>query len=755
MDIHEFWAKSDTSNGIITLVMHTEHVRKAAENLIDRLPFSELERTYWREKVVRCAILHDIGKIHKDFQAKLKPDESSEIPIRHEIISLWIIEAFLILDLDEKFAIATHHKGVIDVNSNYGRLAHQIIKENLVRHISVEKELMSQMPLFIKKWNQYFGSDFSIRLPNIELSQIELNPDIQKLLKKKFQNRLLRDNDQRFDLAKMRGLLIASDHIGSARFEEEIPSYKTIALEDFQPRNKDTGDLFEFRHFQKELQDIKNDVILYAPTGSGKTEAALCWVYANQTKNSRLFYLLPYTASINAMVIRLQYIFGKEIVTALHSKTLDFFFEQLEKEESNHVENAVLARSMKSLSRELFYPVKVATPHQVLKSALMGKGWEMSLFDYQNACFIIDEFHTYDALMTGLILATIKWLKREFNAKIFFMSATIPQFLLDIIVERIFDGDNAVLHEPDPNFESDRNILDKKRHRIFCEKGKNLKFSFQKIKKILDGGKSVLIIVNNVKTSQDLFNNIDFEGPKCLLHSGFNKRDRNRIEESITADDRAKRPQLLVATQAVEVSLDIDYDVAFIENAPIDALIQRFGRVNRAGKKGIAPIYLFEEIIGNTPFYDKLTLKKTWEEMVRLEGEDLSESDLVKACNNVYKDGYSENQLRDFKKGFDFPTINNFRQELIAGHWRDWIEDAIENNNSKIDVLCENLKDEFDLFCKEKNFIRANQLLVSVYSYETKAQKDKKRNIRIAYDLDYDENSGYKKKEESIETLIL
>lgn len=755
MNIHKYWAKSDTSKGIITLVMHTEHVIKAAINLLEKLPFTEEERSFWQEKIVRCAILHDIGKIHKDFQAKLKPDESSDVSIRHEIISLWIIEAFSELGLDEKFAIATHHKGVIDNNATYGRLENVIIKEDIIQHISVEKELMTQMPLFLKTWNQYFSKyypkEFILNSTSGELSQIELSKDIQKILKKKFQKKILKNADDRFLLAKMRGFLIASDHIGSARFEENIPSYKSIKLTDFQPRNKEDNTFYAFRHFQEVLQTAQSDVILYAPTGSGKTEAALCWIYANQTNNARLFYLLPYTASINAMVLRLQSIFGREIVTALHSKTLDFFFEQLEEEESNHIKNAELARSMKSLSKELFYPVKVATPHQVLKNALMGKGWEMSLFDYQNACFIIDEFHAYDALMTGLMFATIKWLKRIFHAKIFFMSATIPKFLMDLMVDKIYLGDRTIIQQPNSNFESDKKVLDKKRHRVVCEKEKDLNSQLTKISKLLQKGNSVLVIANNVKTSQDLFLNIDFDGSKRLLHSGFNKRDRNIIEKSITNEDKSKRPQLLVATQAVEVSLDIDYDVAFIENAPIDALIQRFGRVNRAGKKGIATIYLFEKIIGNTPFYDEKVLENTWREMTILEGKDLSEGDLVKACNRVYKDGYSNEQWKDFNKGFDFPTINNFRQELIAGHWEDWIETAIESNNFKIDVLCSNLLPEYIKFCDAKDFIRANQLLVSVYFYETKAKPDLKKRLRVAYDLEYDEDLGYKKKVEAIE----
>ena len=65
-----------------------------------------------------------------------------------------------------------------------------------------------------------------------------------------------------------------------------------------------------------------------------------------------------------------------------------------------------------------------------------------------------------------------------------------------------------------------------------------------------------------------------------LLHSRFCRRDRDNIEKNL----QAGLPKVLVATQVVEVSLDVDFEQAFSEPAPIDALIQRFGRVNRKGK---------------------------------------------------------------------------------------------------------------------------------------------------------------------------
>ena len=345
------------------------------------------------------------------------------------------------------------------------------------------------------------------------------------------------------------------------------------------------------------------------------------------------------------------------------------------------------------------------------------------------------------------------------------MSATIPDFMLQLILKEIFESDERNLIRPDSNYKSDRLILDRKRHQLYCQSGASIDDRTYLIKEYLEQGRSVLIIVNNVKTAQKLYEDIKFDGSSKLLHSGFNKRDRNEIEKLITNDNILKRPQLLIATQAVEVSLDIDYDIAFIENAPIDALIQRFGRINRAGEKQIisleqdidlshktVPVYLFENIIGKTPFYENEVLKSTWNEISKFNRSELSEQDLINVCNKVYANGYNKNQQKDFEQGLNNSIIKKFEVDWIAGHWNNWIEDVIENNNQRVEVLCYNLLDDFDEKKKNKQYIEANQLLVQVYHYELEnPTKDSKRNVIIANNLFYNPIIGYKKKDDSFE----
>src|SRR5690606_1046119 len=142
--------------------------------------------------------------------------------------------------------------------------------------------------------------------------------------------------------------------------------------------------------------------------------------------------------------------------------------------------------------------------------------------------------------------------------------------------EKLLDGDIGKIVRPNPAKPSDAAVLNRIRHRLQCHKEKTILDELPLIESYLqDEANYVLIVVNNVKTCQDLGEQLAHYTP-VLLHSGFSREDRREIENRITDEDKSKRPRLLIATQAAEVSLDIDYTVAFIENAPIDALIQRF-----------------------------------------------------------------------------------------------------------------------------------------------------------------------------------
>lgn len=731
------------SNGT-TLYEHTCMVIKTGLKLFQSLSLFEDSKSFLKQYFIQAAILHDLGKVHPIFQRRLEGDEKASI--RHELVSFWFAETFLEVDDAVLFAVATHHKSVESGDCNKSLSMFDL------NGISISVEEGSYLPLSegtmcketLQSWLSLFSEKFVYRQE--KLDQISRTSCLMLRESKQKKAVPCLANRQHFSL--LRAFLQAADHLASSG-QTEIPDYQMISLNNFQPH--DGLIKFPFRHFQEKLQQWTGDAILHAPTGSGKTEAALSWVYANQQKGNRLFYLLPYTASINAMMTRLCNVYNRSMVMIQHSKSLNFIYNELCEEYSNLIPDYVKleqkARSLNCLSREVYYPIKIMTLHQLLRVPCHGKGWEFSMLECQNALFVIDEFHAYNAYLTGKMLGTVKIFRKFFSAKFLFMSATIPDFLMKQIVEKVYDGDDSKIVRLDSRYESDAYVMGRKRHHLVCHPGENIGQCIGQIEADLAKGLSVLVIVNNVKTCQWIYQEVVFdESKKRMLHGGFNQRSRREIEQSVTHPDKGKRPQLLVATQAVEVSLDIDYNTAYIENAPIDSLIQRFGRVNRngklvdmAGNKIMANVHLFENIIGKTPFYDEQLLHDTWFVMSQIDKRNLSEDDLIRACNIVYKDGYSMKQESDYKQGWH--SVSSFEENWIAGMHRDWVDEILDKNNQKVDVLCYNLKEEYYSLVSQKRYIEANELLVSVYSYH-KMEISKDLDVLVAPELYYDEKKG-------------
>ncbi len=162
----QFYAKSD---GQTTLQMHTQHVITAGLNLLNSLSFTSEERKYWAEKLNRCAVLHDLGKIHGDFQKRLNGDKG--VSIRHEIISLWFCENFLSLPNDELFAIATHHKGIEPHGIESGHLDNYILTTDMRSHYETAKHLLTRETLV--EWLILMGL-------NVDIIDKELQKEISQ-----------------------------------------------------------------------------------------------------------------------------------------------------------------------------------------------------------------------------------------------------------------------------------------------------------------------------------------------------------------------------------------------------------------------------------------------------------------------------------------------------------------------------------------------------------------------------------------------
>jgi CRISPR-associated endonuclease/helicase Cas3 len=696
-------AKSDGE----TLSEHTIHCLKAAHALIESLPFQNEDLNKLNEDITLSVSMHDVGKAAVGFQKVLKKERRDWQGKRHEIISASFALGMEGISPSTIIAILTHHRCIPSdgISQTDGCLREEQIPSWQVTDVWKEMagEWEQNYYSFLEEWttiSKYAGINYNTNTLKLIPSQLFVWLERGR----KGQRKSIPFYDRNY-ASLVRGLTIASDHLGSAHI---IPS--SI------PRFNDFSVIrYARRPFQEKAGNINGSAILRAPTGSGKTEAALLWAQNNQGKNGRLFYVLPYTASINAMHRRLTNIFGAGNVGMLHHRATASLYEILDDENTSRLEKQNKAKALAGLAHEIWYPIRVCTPHQILRYTLRGKGWEYMLVEFPHACFIFDEVHAYDPRIVGLTLRSAKMIS-GWGAKCFFVSATLPLFLRRLITDNVSD---MPFLEPSSDIEEDKKVLDKKRHNVEIKDGSILD-NLESICRLIEKSPSSLIVCNHVKTSQLVYSKLKgrFNDVK-LLHSRFNQEDRNNKENEIIGNIL---PKVLVATQVVEVSLDIDFHQAFLEPASIDALIQRMGRVNRYGSRPPANIIILTKQVGKFNIYcnckngihtSDCRVKSTIDELQKL-NNPISEQDLVIAADTVYGSGYQGEDKVKFGEGYHHPDLVEFEERLLAGAHQDWVEQVVESSDGVIEAIPKCLINDYNQRKEMGLWIEANSLLVPI-----------------------------------------
>ena len=580
---------------------------------------SEIQRNFW-ELLFYSIILHDLGKCSIGFQ---KAGAKGKIwGYRHEILSAAFTQ-FLNYTQEEinliALSILTHHRYLNDelpiptkaeefVWNNYLENVDELLKNSDY----IEEVFAPKIPY----WETYVFSKSigKFKLPDDWKDRIK-EYDFDKLLNWYGQNW----NKYKKEIIFLKGLLNACDHLSSAG-ENSIrllPSIEDAVVSKI-PKE-------EWRPLQKQANHIRGNLLLRAPTGYGKTESALLWADANSYKNkkgipNRIFYVLPYKASINAMHERmLEYFNSPEIVGVLHSSSSYYLY-------ASNLEY----KRLSSLYQKIFTPLKVTTPFQIMK-AFFGVGFfEMTLSELKNALLIFDEIHAYEPNILGIILAMLETLK-EYEARFLIMSATLPNFIEEIFVKALNPEKLKI-----PDKEADNFI----RHRINVVKG-NIKENLQSFAEEFKRKKltPALIACNTVDRATEVYNELKKSGYQALLlHSRFTYGDREKWEKELRKN--MDRYDFVVATQVVEVSLDISFKTILTEPAPFDALIQRFGRVNRQGwREGkIADVFVLTEGSEKDENvykpYD--VVRESLRVLSKLNGKKLKESQIFDLVSKAY-----------------------------------------------------------------------------------------------------------------------
>jgi CRISPR-associated endonuclease/helicase Cas3 len=587
----------------------------------------------WPQMYYAC-FLHDFGKAATEFQERLEvnPSENqwSKGKHRHEVLSLAFVNWLFPSDHPDRLpvicAIASHHKDVEQIWAKYGspgrsrEQRHRV--EWLVRQIDAptEQHLWHWLANYVERWREAFGLP-SLAEP-LAMHYIPISADTICQALDECSDYLLRYEDiipvldNLVDDILVRGLILTADHAASAgtgRFPD-MPLTREIALRPLASRHLTP------RGHQAEVEKTPvGSTILIAPTGSGKTEAALLWAaYQHWLRRAaRLFYTLPYQASMNAMYTRLlDRFFGYdsaaiasgqcEEVTIQHSRALLKFYQDLMAlDESSPKEARQMAKWLRNRTQLNYHPIQVFSPYQMLKAAYGLKGYETLLVDYTDALFIFDEIHAYEPKRLALIITLMEWLAEHFGARFLVMTATLPP-PVQLQLQRALDvAEEEVIRATDEEFVRSR------RHTVEMIDGRLEEHILAQVRADWAAGRAVLICLNRVADAQRVYRLLKQEMKLkpgediVLLHSRFNGQDRSRKEAILLnrAGVGKRQPDspafITVATQVVEVSLDVDFDTIYTDPAPLEALLQRFGRVNRGrravddGSLPLCPVHVF------------------------------------------------------------------------------------------------------------------------------------------------------------------
>lgn len=532
-----FLAKSD--------VQLEETIVKHTKTLLQEL--DRLKVIYCNIPNLRCDLLemaciyHDVGKINTKFQNKLlkalkKTDYLLEdmLPKAGEVPHGYLSCAFI------------PYKEILE-NKEEREIVAQAVYYHHKRSAASPKDLKETILYDLPKYYLSFKEAFPFFLAE---PKANFKPYLNRRIRKQ------RNQEQAKQFVLVKGLLNKIDYAASAHIPVEIANPglgnyvdKFLAVKYKSGRN-------ELQNYLLENQKENNIVI--ASTGIGKTEAALYWI-----GNSKGFFTLPLRVSINSIYRRIESEINFKEVALLHSET-----------ESEYVKNDLYSIDYFEKTRQWSMPLTISTLDQILDFVFKEEGFEKKLATLAYSKLVIDEIQMYSPKMLACLLVALKEIT-DIGGNFTIMTATFAPFLSDLMVGKL----NIPFKQPCDPFYKKLNGQVITRHRLIV---KNEQLNIEDIvKNEID--QKILIIVNTVQKAQEIHDALKERDDVFLFHSRFTKMDRKAKEAAIQEMGKLENPStgIWITTQVVEASVDIDSDVLYTELSDLNGLFQRMGRVYR------------------------------------------------------------------------------------------------------------------------------------------------------------------------------
>jgi CRISPR-associated endonuclease/helicase Cas3 len=382
------------------------------------------------------------------------------------------------------------------------------------------------------------------------------------------------------------------------------------------------------------VEDLQGPLlaVIEAPTGEGKTEAALALArrIAALSGIDEIFFALPTMATSNQMFMRLETFYhacygddGAVRLTHSQSLVVEKDLRRRIRPAGDSDEADRQGRSADAAiewfagpKKAMLAPFGVGTVDQVELAGLNVRHYSLRLFGLAGKVVVIDEVHAYDAYMSTILAHTMTWLA-SLGCRVLLLSATLPadrhralataflaglgsNILPDVPAEPPYPA-LSLYHQEAQRRETCAVFRGEQRFTLHMSQQRDSIAEAAYLLDLVHDGGAVARICNRVDDAQAIFRALRQQLPsdsQVLLHARFPLDQRQAREQRIeklvgkTTTRTAHQPLIIVGTQVLEQSLDYDVDVMVSDFAPVDLLLQRAGRLHRHRRVDQAEISL-------------------------------------------------------------------------------------------------------------------------------------------------------------------
>ena len=612
-----------------TLKEHHKDIVTCAEMFF--LEYGEYFTEKEKKLVVEACRIHDLGKVNLVFQAMICPKlaEKFHIDVRktqqipHGFLSAVTISLDEFDDLSELFSDKDFGPFITAVYYHHDREDHY--NSPAIRKYA-EKYYMKQIEEYLNR---------KIRKLNCS------NLDDLLFRNNVYTGKYIPDSNAWKEYLLIKGLLNKFDYTVSAGYENAesaIDLHEKKLVKNIE-KFLNGKELRPAQKFMKMNRD--KNLIVIAPTGSGKTEASLLWMNGEKS-----FYTLPLKVSSNAIYLRIKENYEYKDVALLHSDAMAVYLREYNGNED--------IGEKYERSKMFSQPLTVCTVDQLFRFVYRALGTEIFAATLKYSKLVLDEIQAYEPRVIATIIYGLKMIQ-EMGGKFAIITATFPPVLKYFMEQYgLVEGKQYIFKD----FTGKEYQVEKyPRHKV------EIRHSEMNLDEIRLRGKNrkVLVICNTVSKAQKLYKKLEGENV-WLLHSKYIRRDRAFLERKIMGFSESGESGIWITTQIVEASLDIDFDILYTEMCTADSLLQRMGRCNRKGRycPNEANIVVFDNRNGvsegkrrsvyEDKLYDRsLELLSKYEHILFSEDKKTAYMNEVYSVDGVKETIYFENIQKDLK----------------------------------------------------------------------------------------------------------